>query len=225
VGESGGESLLKVAVVTGGHAFDVIGFHVLWRSYDELDCYVQSLEDWAIDRVRRNVQYDVVVFYTMHTDLPENCPGGKHTRAAINSLGDGAGIVVMHHGILAFLGDPVWDDVVGMTDRTIDGYSHDEQLSIRVEDPSHPVTSGVHDWSMIDETYDFRDVESEDSHVLLTVEHENSLSTMAWARQYKASRVLNFVFGHDNQTWVDETFRNVLGRGIRWVGTGSTSVR
>ena len=129
------------------------------------------------------------------------------------------GNVVMHHGILGFKDDGVWDELVGLTGRTIgDGYSHDERLAVHVEEPAHPVTEGISDWTMVDETYDFRDVDREGSEVLLTVDHPNSMSTMAWTRTYKESRVLNFVFGHDAQTWEDETFRRVLGNGVRWVG-------
>jgi len=209
---------MKVGVITGGHAFDVIGFHQLFRSFGGLDCYIQSLEEWAVDAHRYGSRYDVLVFYNMHTELPENCPGGKRTRRAIDDLGDGTGIVVFHHGILAFKGDGVWDDIVGMTDRTIDGYSHDESLRVHVEDPAHPITDGIADWTLTDETYAFRNVEGEDSQVLLTVDHPNSMSTMGWTRTYRDSRVLNFVFGHDDQTWSDDTFKVLLGRGVEWCG-------
>ena len=209
---------MKVGVITGGHAFDVIGFHKLFRRLDGLDCYIQSLEEWAVDVGRYGSRYDVLVFYNMHTDLPEHSLGEKRTRKAIDGLGDGTGIVVMHHGILAFKGDRVWDDIVGMTDRTIDGYSHDELLNVHVKDQSHPITEGIVDWVLTDETYDFRNIEGEDSQVLLTVDHPNSMSTMAWTRAFRESRVLNFVFGHDDQTWLDDSFRILLGRGIAWCG-------
>jgi trehalose utilization protein len=209
---------MKVGVITGGHTFDVVGFHQLFRSLEGLDCYIQSLEEWAVDVHRYGARYDVLVFYNMHTDLPQDCPGGKLTRQAIDGLGDGTGILVFHHGILAFKGDDVWDNIVGMTERTIDGCSHDEKLGVRISDNDHPITEGIKDWSLVDETYDFRNVEAEDSHVLLTVDHANSMDTMAWTRTFRESRVLNYVFGHDDQTWADETFREVLRRGIRWCG-------
>jgi trehalose utilization protein len=212
---------MKIGVITGGHTFDVIGFHRLWRSFDRLDCYTQALEEWAVDFERYGSRYDVLVFYNMHTALPEDCPGGRRTRQAIDALGDGTGIIVMHHGILAFKGDCVWDQIVGMTDRTIDGYSHGEHLTVQVENPDHPVTQGIEDWMLIDETYDFRDVVSESNEVVLTVDHANSMSTMAWTRSYKDSRVLNFVFGHDDQAWSDPLFRTVLEQGVRWTASRS----
>lgn len=210
---------MRIAVITGGHGFDVIGFHDLFRSLSGIDAYVQPLEDWATDRAGRGTRYDALVFYNMHTMAPEQAPGGQHTRAAIDDLSFGEeGIVVLHHGILAFNQDPVWDDIVGLTDRTVDGVSHDESLHVCVADADHPITRGLDDFDITDETYDFRDVEGADSHVLLTVDHANSMSTQAWTRRHGEARVFNLVLGHDGQAWGHEMFRTVLLRGIGWAG-------
>lgn len=207
---------MKVGVITGGHSFDVIGFHRLFRSLDGMDCYIQSLENWASDYGQYGHRYDALVFYTMHTPLPQDCPGGKRTRAAIDALGEGPGVVILHHGILGFKQDAQWDEMVGLADRTLDGYSHDERLKIRVENPDHPITEGLCDWEMVDETYDFKSVEDDGNEVLLTVDHPESMRTMAWTRRYRQAKVFNYVFGHDDQTWSNEHFRMVLERGIRW---------
>ena len=37
-------SKIKTAVITGQHAFDVPGFHGLFRSIPEIDFYLQDLE-------------------------------------------------------------------------------------------------------------------------------------------------------------------------------------
>ena len=207
---------MKVGVITGGHAFDVVGFHRLFRSLEGMDCYIQSLEEWSADFSRAGRRYDTLVFYNMHKPLPEDCPGGRRPREAIDSLAEGPGHVILHHGILAFKQDPVWDTMVGMTNRTIDGFSHDETLAIHIENSDHPITQGLSDWEMVDETYDFQDVSADVNEVLLTVDHPKSMSTMAWTRQYEQARVFNDVFGHDDQTWSNEKFRTVLERGIRW---------
>ena len=206
---------LRVGVITGGHTFDVINFHRLFRRLDDCDCYIQSLEDWSAG-VRAVQDSDVLVFYNMHTDLPQDAPGGKATRAAIDGLGQGEGIVLFHHAILAFKDDPVWDEIVGMTDRTIQAWSHDEQLRLQIADPDHPITSGLGAFPLTDETYDFRDVSGEDSHILLTVDHPDSMSTLAWTRMHNSSRVLNFVPGHDEAAWSSPAFQTLLRRGILW---------
>ena len=38
-----------VAVITGGHAFDVPAFHALFDNIPGTDCYIQHLEDFATD--------------------------------------------------------------------------------------------------------------------------------------------------------------------------------
>ena len=205
---------LTVGGITGGHSFDVSGCHRLFRSFDGMDCYLQSLEEWAADFQKYGRRYDALVFYNMHKEVPEAF--GRYVRPAIDSLAEGPGHVILHHGILAFKQDPTWDAMVGMTDRTIDGFSHDETLGVHVEETRHPITQGLSDWGMVDETYDFGDVGPEDNDILLTVDHPESMSTMAWTRQYEDARVFNDVFGHDDQPWSDEHFRTVLARGIRW---------
>lgn len=207
---------LTAGVITGGHTFDVLGFQRLFRALEGVDGYIQALEEWAVDFGRCGRRYDALVFYNMHTAPPQQCPGGQRTRAAIDALKEGPGFVVLHHGILAFKGDPAWDDAVGMTDRTIAGYRHDERLRVRVADGGHPITRGLADWTMTDETYDLRNADGPGNRVLLTVDHPHSMATMAWTRTHGKARVFDCVFGHDDQAWSNETFRTVLRRGILW---------
>jgi type 1 glutamine amidotransferase len=61
-----------------------------------------------------------------------------------------------------------------------------------------------------------RDADPASSRVLLTVDHPKSARTLAWTRTYRDARVFAFQLGHDNQAWVNESFREVLGRGIGW---------
>jgi len=68
----------------------------------------------------------------------------------------------------------------------------------------------------MDETYAM-DSAGEDSAVLLTTDHPQSVKTIAWVRTYKNARVFCFQAGHDDQAFSDPNFRTVVGRGIRWV--------
>ena len=52
--------------------------------------------------------------------------------------------------------------------------------------------------------------------VLLTVEHEDSRNQVAWARQREKSRVFYLALGHDDQSWSNPGFREILQRGIAW---------
>jgi len=40
------DELVKVAVITGGHSYNVQGFHQLFRSLKGIDAYVQHIQDF-----------------------------------------------------------------------------------------------------------------------------------------------------------------------------------
>lgn len=209
---------LSVAIITGGHSYDVVNFHKFFRELPGIDAYIQHIDDFATSSEAVRDGYDVLLFYIMMMEGPANdLPGfrGKPLRA-LERLGQTEqGIVIMHHGLLAYPQWQPWNDLVGIQDRSLHGYSHDEKLTLRVADPTHPITEGLHDWTLIDETYNMADAGA-DSRVLLTVEHAESMSTVAWTRHYGQSRVFCLQLGHDNQAWANIGFRSVLQRGISW---------
>ena len=60
----------KIAVITGGHSYDVIGFQQLFRKMPELDIYIQHMDDFCSSPEEVRDFYDVVVFYIMMTEGP-----------------------------------------------------------------------------------------------------------------------------------------------------------
>ncbi|MFH1086822.1 MAG: ThuA domain-containing protein [Chloroflexota bacterium] len=204
------QGLLHVAVITGQHVFDVPGFQALWRSLPGIKAYIQDLDNWAADEGRVRAAYDALVFYNYHRQGPEG-----RVRAALEALGETPqGVVLLHHAILAYPNWPLWAKLTGIAERSFK-YYHGERLNIHVADADHPITQGLTDWQMVDETYLMADA-SADSRVLLTTDHERSMHTIAWTRQYGQARVLCLESGHDNETYVDASFRAVLARGVRW---------
>jgi len=210
---------IKIAVVTGGHRFDVPNFHGLFRSLEGVDAYVQPIDDFASPREQDREFYDVAVFYNMHKQGPsdENRPGwmGRPRQALESWLATGKGTVMLHHAILAFPNWEPWVKMVGVDAGSFEQFLHDETMRISVEDANHPITQGISDWEMIDETYLMAEPDAE-SHLLLTTDHPENMKSIGWTRQYNDTRVFCFQSGHDNQTWVDENFQTVLTRGIQW---------
>lgn len=210
-------SALRVAVVTGRHPFDVLGFHALFRSIPDADCYIQHMEDFAYSPPEVRAGYDVVVFYNMHTETPtgEGSYYDRPIKAALEPLGETAqGIFVLHHAILAFPEWPLWSEIVGIPDRRFSFY-HDEHIHVEVANPDHPITQGLASWDMVDETYAMQDA-GPGSEILLTTEHPRSMRTLAWTRRYKKARVFCLELGHDNQAFAHPIFRTLVSRGIRW---------
>ena len=162
--------------------------------------------------------YDVVLFYFMPTEGPSDeglgWYAGKPKTALTQLSKTGQGIVLLHHAILAYSQWSVWDQVVGIQERSF-GYYHDQTVRTDVANPEHPITDALKAWEMVDETYTMNDA-GEGSEILLTTDHPKSMKTIAWTRQHKNARVFCYAAGHDNQAWLDPNFRRVLDRGIQW---------
>ena len=212
--------LLQVAVVTGGHSYDVPNFHRFFRQFTTMDVYIQHMQDFAASSQAVREAYDVVLFYIMLKDGPsdEGRPGyaGKpHT--ALSQLGQTKqGIFLLHHAILAYPEWPVWQALTGIETPWADfDYAHDERLTFQVTDPNHPITENLQNWAMIDETYTMPDTDT-DSQILLSVDHPRSMRHIAWTRQYRHSPVFCLQSGHDKQTWGNENFQQMVERGILW---------
>ena len=201
---------VKAAVITGGHFFDVPGFHAIFRDMPQVDSYIQLEANWAADIGQALDSYDVFLFYNMPRGLPE-----ERTRPVLEKLGEsGQGIFLLHHAILAYEQWPFWSDLVGISDRSF-GYDHEQELSVQIADPAHPITEGIKPWTMVDETYSMASA-SEDSHLLLTTDHPRSMRVLGWTRQFRNARVFCYQSGHDNLTYVDPNFRKTILRGIQW---------
>jgi hypothetical protein len=209
---------VRTAVVTGGHRFDVPGFHRLFRGLEGIDAYIQHLDDFASAPEEVRDAYDTVVFYTLFSGTPgdEGLPWhAGHPRSALEHLGaTPQGIFVLHHAILSFLGWDVWYGITGIGEN-LTSYHVNQALDVHVAHPGHPITAGLAAWTMTDETYVMNDPGA-GSTPLLATDHPNSMRTLAWTRQYCNSRVFCFQSGHDNQTWANPSFREVIARGIRW---------
>jgi uncharacterized protein len=202
---------LRLAVVTGGHPYDVLNFHKLFRTLSGVDAYIQHMDDFVATPEPVRDQYDVVVFYHMLMAGPPDGP----VKTALDHLGaTQQGIVVLHHALLAYPQWPVWSDLVGIADRKF-GFHYAQTLQVQVAGRDHPITRGLGPWTMGDETYTMADA-GPGSEILLTADHPRSMKTIAWTRHFRKARVLCFQSGHDNVTWADAGFREVLHRGLRW---------
>jgi hypothetical protein len=207
---SSSQAPIKLAVITGGHPFDVPGFHNLFRGHADIDPYLQDFDNWVHDwgQVRR--QYDATLFYNMHMNQPDG-----PFREAIEDLHQRPqGVIILHHALLAWPELDAWAELVGLPDRSF-GYHMEQTLRVEIADADHPITRGLEGWEMPEETYTMADA-GPDNRILLTASHPLSLRTIGWTRQVGDAPVFCFQCGHDRRAWEHPTFREVVARGIRW---------
>lgn len=208
---------LKVAVVTGGHTFDVPGMYAFWRTFDGIDAYLQSLEDWSDDVANVRDDYDCVVFYNMHQFTPtDNEPWPFHkVKTALEQLGEtNQGIVIWHHALVAFPEWPRWREITGIADTSVE-VAFDQPIPVTVEAPDHPIVAGVCDFISVDETYDMAEPVG-DMTVLLRAHYPKQMSAVGWTRTFGNARVFCLQLGHDNQSWANPNMRAIVGNAVHW---------
>jgi len=202
---------LNVAVVLEWHPFDVRHFYEMLWSMDDVAAYVQPWDIFVQDPARSS--YDVVLYYNMSFPVP---PADDARRLYVeNELGSTTqGVVLLHHGVLSYETWQPWDEVSGTTDRGFK-FHQGERIPTTVADRAHPITAGVSDFSLVDESYEMPEP-APDNHVLLTTNNPLSPHALAWTRTYGQSRVFCYLSGHDNSAWSSPEFRRILHQGLLW---------
>ena len=220
-GRSGDEAI-KVVVVTGGHGFDREGFLPIFEGYEDIEyTHFHLADDSEIFEDISEWPYDVIVFYHMTQNISEK------RRANFKALlDDGVGVVALHHTVGAYQQWPEFQKIIGakfyLKDSVVDGqprkksgYKHGLKFNIYVEDTDHPVTSGISDFEIHDETYIGCDFES-DNHVLLTTDDPTSDRIVGLVRNYGKARICYLQPGHDKGSYADSNYRKLVIQAIRW---------
>jgi len=213
---------LKVVVVTGGHNFEHDPFFNIFDEIKEIS-YIEAFQKDHSELFEdiSGWDYDVVVFYNMGQQMSP-----KRQRNFIELLDKGVGVVALHHTMCAYQEWPEYKNIIGtkyyQKDMTEDGvlhkkgtYLHDVDVVVHVTDRKHPITQGIGDFLIHDETYKGC-WQAPGNHVLLTTEHPTSDTTIGWTRRYGNSRVCTIQLGHDSKAYANSNYRQMIRCAILW---------
>jgi uncharacterized protein len=208
---------IRLAVVTGGHPYDAMSFGDLMRSLPGVCFDVQSVQDICTDFGDYVRHYDVIVFYNMTQQTPQDKYAWDCvSKEKILQIFDrGQGVCLLHHSILAFPDWPLWGEVCGIADRSFK-YHMSVDMDFKVMSSDHPITRELDDFSMIDEAYEMNSAD-DSSAILLSADHPKSMKSIAWTRRFGQSKVFCYESGHDKQAFNHPRFREILYRGILWL--------
>jgi len=213
---------LKVAVVTGGHKYDEKAFLSLFENQPGIDFVLEPQQDHSeLFEDISEWTYDVIVFYSMTQEISD-----ERRRNLIELLDRGVGIVALHHVMGAFQSWPEFHAIIGgkyITKPKVkqrqsypgSTFRHDTDFRVHIQDPDHPITQGMKDFDVHDETYK-QCIFSADNHILLTTDHPTSDTTVGWVRTYRNSRIFTIQMGHGPAIFADPTYRKLVGRAILW---------
>lgn len=213
----------RVLVVTGGHDFEKEPFFKLFE--DNPDITFKAVEHpnaQVLLKANAAKDWDVLLLYDMYQPISDE---GK--RDFVARLKDGKGLVVLHHAIASYQKWPEYARIIGaryyLEKTVVNGlekpaslWQHDVKIAVRVADAHHPVTQGVKDFEIHDETYKLFDVAA-DTHTLLATDQPLSNKEIAWAKTYEKSRIVYIQSGHDHLAYENPNFQRLLRQAIQWV--------
>ena len=167
-------------------------------------------------------KYDVLVFYHMWQTITE-----EQATVLADCIRQGKPLLVLHHSICAFDDWPEYINIIGgkyfHKPTTVKGkeypacsYIHDLHFKVRIVNPENPVTKGLTDFEIFDETYKGFYVE-EGATPLLTTDEPTSTPVIGWSKMYGKSRIVTLQSGHDAPTFENPDYRKLLRQAIEWV--------
>lgn len=216
---------IRILVVTGGHSYKVEQFNQMLESLGPGITYQIAEFPAAYDMFlpeNRN-KYDVLVFYHMWQKITD-----EQTKVFAECISQEKPVVALHHSICAYDDWPEYWNIIGgkyfHKPTTFKGkeyqpcsYIHDLHFNVKVVNPKNPITKGVKDFEIFDETYKGYYVEDGVT-PLLTTDEPSSTPLIGWAKKYGKSRIVVFQGGHDAPTFENPSFRKLLKQAIVWVG-------
>lgn len=213
---------IRVLLTYGGHGFDEKPFFALFDSLPGIQVTRAVLPKEA-DLLKPGLekQFDVIVMYDMCGNFTP-----EQRKAFTDLLATGIGVVSLHHNLGAHGGWDEYRKIIGgkfiFKECEIDGkkyektpWSHGETLKVTVADKDHPITKGVQDFEIHDETYG-KFYTADGVHVLLTTDHPKNNPALAWTTKYAKSPIFYLMLGHDNFAYENPSFQRLLTQGIRW---------
>lgn len=207
---TGREKKLDVLVVAGGHGYPVAPFRAVFDFFADMRCtFIDEKETAEAFDDPSTLRVDAIVLYNyMRTPTP------GQQESILKATRKGVGLVILHHAIYGYRPWPEFMNLVGVT-TWLTGTKDDVAMRIRVADPKHPITAGLKDFDIVDETYAGSQL-APGMRVLLETDEPLNMRHVAWVHRYNRSPVCYLQLGHGEQAYQNRSFIEVLGRAIRW---------
>ncbi|NND08189.1 MAG: dehydrogenase [Saprospiraceae bacterium] len=150
--------------------------------------------------------FDGVLLYANHE--------GRHPEqeeALMDYVAAGHAFIPIHCASFCFKDSPDYVELVG---GQFKGHGT-EVFTAAITNPEHPAMRNVGEFSTWDETY-VHDKIADDLEILMQRKDSIHLEPWTWVRNHGKGRVFYTAYGHDERTWANEGFQNLVKEGILW---------
>lgn len=152
-------------------------------------------------------RYDALMIYANHKTLT---PGQE--QALVNFVESGKGLVALHCASAMFTDAPRYIPLVGGEFQR-HGIG---EFSTEILQPAHPVVRGLEPFTTWDETYVHTRHNTTDRTVLMERVDAEGREPYTWVRTQGKGRVFYTAYGHDERTWRNPGFQQLVEQGTLW---------
>jgi len=212
---------VKVVIIVGGHGYDKKAFPKAWGGHEDIQCEIWKGKPYTVFDDISKFEYDVILMYNLSSGITD-----KQKANFLKLLEKGVGLIVWHHALANCQNWPEFEKIAGCkfwmrpgvrADGTKVGRSGTghARYKMHVADTDHPITKGLKDFEIQDESYN-KQTFVKGIRVLVTTQHPRSDKQIAWVNKYSGARIFGYQSGHDVRAWTNPGHRHLLGNGIRW---------
>lgn len=150
--------------------------------------------------------YDGLILYANHDSISP-----AQEKALIDFVSNGKGFIPLHCASFCFRNSP---EVVEMIGGQFKSHTYDSFPAVII-DSMHPVMRGIHSFITKDETYVHHKI-SKKIHVLSERVEGDHHEPFTWVKPYREGRVFYTAYGHDENTFTNQSFLDLVRNGIFW---------
>ena len=151
-------------------------------------------------------KYDGLVLYANHDTISPS-----QEKALLDFVRSGKGFIPLHCASFCFRNS---DEVVEMIGGQFKSHKYDSFPAV-ITQPTHPVMKGIPSFVTKDETYVHHKI-SKNIEVLSERVEGDHHEPYTWVRPYGAGRVFYTAYGHDDNTFTNQGFLDLVRNGIFW---------
>lgn len=174
--------------------------------------YTDKLEDLNTNYLNK---FDALMIYANWDEITPEAE-----KALLQYVASGKGILPIHCASFCFRNSPEYVKMVGGQ-----FWRHRmDTIQVAITQPNHPAVKGIKGIKAFDETYLHSQLQP-DNNVLMTREIKSdqakdkpntATEPYTWTRSYGKGRVFYTAYGHDERTWDNPDFLELLYKGILW---------
>ncbi|MEX1010669.1 MAG: PVC-type heme-binding CxxCH protein [Balneolaceae bacterium] len=165
--------------------------------------YTDRMEELNPENLNR---YSLLITYGNRIELSTN-----QERNLLNYVEEGGGLIAIHSGGGQFKYSDAWISLVG---GSFLSHGYDTVRTIRSE-PDHPIMKDLAPFESPDETYIHMKHNPDKTVLSVRMDGEHA-EPWTWVRTHGEGRVFYTAWGHNQHTWGNPGFHELIERAIRW---------